>query len=213
MKTFVCRRNFSNEKKKIDSLVKSSLTLKPYFVEMKQEMRSNHAGELGAVFIYKGAKKALDMKKILKNDPMYIFVETHLQTENYHLEIMEQLVDKSERTKLQTLWKISGFALGFIPLYIFGQTGLYTTIRSVETFVERHYQKQIKLLNSHLQTPNYKDLQIILNEFCSDEVLHKDDANSRIRPPSNVLMKVLVKVWGWIVEYGSQGAVVIAKRI
>lgn len=38
---------------------------------------------------------------------------------------------------------ILGFSLGFLPLLIASEKGLYKTIEYVETFVEQHYLQQI----------------------------------------------------------------------
>ena len=87
--------------------------------------RTNHAGETGAVFIYKG------ILSISKDSDIINFSKKHLQTESEHLEILNNILPPREISKLIPLWKIMGFLTGFIP-GIFGKDFIYATIFSVE---------------------------------------------------------------------------------
>ena len=71
-------------------------------------MRSNHAGETGAVWIYLGAKCIFWNKKIK------LMSKEHYQTEKNHLIIMNHLSSQKSKSKLLILWRILGFSLGFI---------------------------------------------------------------------------------------------------
>ena len=71
-------------------------------------MRSNHAGETGAVWIYKGASCIFWNKKISKMS------KEHILTETNHLIVMENLLTSNEKSKLLFLWRIMGFVLGFL---------------------------------------------------------------------------------------------------
>lgn len=59
----------------------------PYF-------RTNHAGETGAVFIYKG------ILSISKNKDIIAFSKRHLQTESNHLKIITEILPKKHQSKL-----------------------------------------------------------------------------------------------------------------
>ena len=71
-------------------------------------MRSNHAGETGAVWIYIGARCVFWNKSIrdMSTD--------HYKTEKNHLIVMKYLVPKMKRSKLLILWRILGFFIGLI---------------------------------------------------------------------------------------------------
>ena len=73
-------------------------------------IRSDHAGETGAVWIYKGAAWALWSKQIRD------MAAEHGETERQHLVVMDYLLPPSERSRLVFLWKIMGFSLGFFRL-------------------------------------------------------------------------------------------------
>ena len=89
-------------------------------------MRSNHAGETGAVWIYKGASCIFWNKKILKMS------KEHILTETNHLIVMENLLTSNEKSKLLFLWRIMGFVLGFLSA-MFGYKFFCITVDAVET--------------------------------------------------------------------------------
>jgi ubiquinone biosynthesis monooxygenase Coq7 len=87
-------------------------------------VRSNHAGETVAVWIYLGASCAFWSKKIRE------MAAEHRQTELNHLIVMEHIVAKHRRSNLIFLWKIMAFGLGFLPS-IFGYRASCITIKAV----------------------------------------------------------------------------------
>ncbi len=162
----------------------------PYF-------RSNHAGETGAVYIYKAIIKFSKNKDILE------FSQMHLSTETKHLNLLESILQKKDISKLIGLWKFFGFLTGFIPS-IFGRNFIYTTIYYVETFVEKHYQEQLNMLDKNKQS---KKLRTIIEDLMKDEIDHKDDAKKKLKN-----FTIFNKFWGQIITYGSNLAVKISKR-
>ena len=100
------------------------------------DLRTDHAGETGAVFIYKGILLVSKDKEILD------FAENHLLTEKKHLELLEKILPDNEKSKLLFLWKFLGLLTGLIPALI-GKKFIYATIFFVESFVEKHYDEQI----------------------------------------------------------------------
>ena len=76
---------------------------------LKGFLRSDHAGEVGAVYIYKG------ILKIAKDPELVNFSKRHLATEESHLQKIEGVLPKKDRSILVWLWKIAGFLLGFLP--------------------------------------------------------------------------------------------------
>ena len=70
------------------------------------EMRSNHAGETGAVWIYKG------VLALSRDAEIRAFAEHHLETEQSHLGFFEDWLTSREKSFLLPLWRLSGFVLG-----------------------------------------------------------------------------------------------------
>ena len=162
-------------------------------------MRSNHAGETGAVWIYLGASCVFWSKKVRE------MAAEHLKTELHHLIVMEHIVAKHRRSNLIFLWKIMAFGLGFLPS-IFGYRAFCITIKAVETFVEKHYNHQIEYLKT---TNNNQDLLAVLQKCCAEEVHHKQDAYERIEHQK---IGIIGRFWLKIIGSGSNLAVKAAKK-
>ena len=168
--------------------------------EFMSWMRSNHAGETGAVWIYKGASYVFWSKKIR------LMAEEHGQTEQHHLTIMEYLVPYNKRSIFIPLWRLMGFALGFVPA-IFGYKGFCLTIDAVETFVEAHYNEQIDYL---IKTGSNPKLLNVIKRCCDEEIEHQQDAHQRRNQNKT---GIIARTWFKIVELGSMSAVSIAKKL
>ena len=65
---------------------------------LRRDLRSDHAGETGAVFIYKG------ILKLSKDKDIISFSKRHLITEADHLRTIERLLPKKYHSKLINLW-------------------------------------------------------------------------------------------------------------
>jgi ubiquinone biosynthesis monooxygenase Coq7 len=170
----------------------------PVSRELLAELRSDHAGEYGAVAIYQG------VLAITRSPEVRRFAEEHMVTESRHLAFMEDLLAPHQRTRLLPLWKLMGWSLGALPA-LFGPRAVYATIAAVESFVEDHYQRQIAMMAG---IPALRELRAMLETFCADEVHHKDDAFGRISGPTGWVGRV----WSNVVGKGSAVAVVLSKR-
>jgi len=159
--------------------------------------RSNHAGETGAVFIYKAILKFSKDKDVLS------FAKKHLKTEQSHLKKINKVFDKKDNSKLIILWKIFGYITGLIPSLV-GKNFIFTTIYFVEKFVEKHYLEQIKILENDKE---HLHLYKLIKNLMNDEIDHKNEAYEKFNDFS-----VLTKFWGNIIMQGSSLAVNISKR-
>lgn len=61
-----------------------------YSVYIERELRSDHAGETGAVYIYKGI---LAVAGLIKNQGLIQFAQHHLQTEQEHLVLIQEWIE------------------------------------------------------------------------------------------------------------------------
>jgi len=166
---------------------------------LARDLQSDHAGETGAVFIYRGILA-------LSRDPVVVgFARHHLETERRHLAFFERWLPASRHSALTPLWRLSGWLLGALPA-LFGRRAIFVTIAAVETFVEGHYQAQIEALSSE---PRWSDLRARLIEFCADEVEHRDDAAGRV-PGGRFAAG---RLWTRVIDLGSRAGVWVARRV
>lgn len=165
---------------------------------LDRELRSDHAGEIGAVAIYDGILTAT-------RDPELIsFALDHRETESRHLALIEQWVPVAGRSRLLLAWRMAGFTTGFLPA-LFSRKAVYATINAVETFVERHYSGQI----DRLATCEYRaELKSTLVRCRDDEIEHRNQARERATEPVGLFLDA----WCWLVSIGSAGAVALARK-
>ena len=163
-------------------------------------LRSDHAGEVGAVYIYKG------ILSIAKDPALVEFSKRHLETEKEHLRKIEEVLPASKRSKLVGIWKVAGYLLGFIPP-LFGPRIVFATIEAVESFVEDHYEEQLKYLRA--QEDSDQSLINLLQSCQDDEIEHKNESAIKKRSTPGFLLNFWMKIVGW----GSSSAVKVAKII
>jgi len=164
------------------------------------DLRSDHAGETGAVMIYRGILAA-------SRDPaVRRFATEHLASEQRHLDLLEGMLAPAERSRLLPIWRVAGFLTGWLPAMV-GSRAVYATIEAVETFVDHHYTAQIAKL---ADTGEAGALRRLLLECRSDEIHHRDEAAAALgAAPRGVLMAG----WAWLVGAGSAAAVAAARRL
>ena len=181
----------------------ASGTTWPWFADLprwlQQELRSDHAGEFGAVMIYHG------VLAISRDESARQFAERHLVTEQKHLQLMEEIIPRGHRTRLLPIWRVMGWLTGAIPA-LFGRQAVFATIEAVETFVDRHYEQQVVRLDPQGELGL---LRQTLVDCQADEVSHRDEA-AKLAPLTRSL---LMRLWCYVVGAGSAAAVVAAKRI
>ena len=166
---------------------------------LQQELRSDHAGEVGAVMIYRG------ILAISRDASARQFAERHLATEQQHLQLMEHWVPVAHRTRLLPVWRVMGWLTGALPA-LFGRQAIFATIEAVETFVDQHYEQQVVRLDAQSE---HALLRQTLIDCQADEVSHRNEAAQLALPHRGPLMRC----WCAIVGFGSAAAVVAAKRV
>ena len=125
------------------------------------------------------------------------------------LRYFEELIPPPLHTSLLPAWRAAGYGLGFLPTFVAGEAGLYATVRSVETFVEKHYNEQITRLEQEELDDDGKELVRLLRACCEDEVHHKEDAANRLGAADGAV----AAGWGTLVEFGSAVAAEVARRV
>lgn len=164
------------------------------------DLRTDHAGEVGAVCIYKG------VLMFARDSALRNFAQHHLATEQNHLERIREWLPPEDYSRLLPIWKLAGFLTGALPA-LFGPRAVYATIESVETFVDLHYEEQVQALKAH---PDLVLLRQTLQECQADEVAHRDEAAS-----ARGILKIgfCLRMWCAMVSWGSRNAVAVCRYI
>ncbi|MGQ3052123.1 MAG: demethoxyubiquinone hydroxylase family protein [Roseateles sp.] len=162
------------------------------------DLRTDHAGETGAVFIYRG------VLAVSRNPALRDFARRHLATEQQHLAVVEAWLRPRQRSALLPLWRISGWLTGALPA-LFGPPAVYATIAAVETFVDGHYQEQIDRLTGDA---TWAGLRAELEACRRDEAHHRDEAQAHAGPAGLVL-----RLWCAVVGKGSAAAVSVCRHV
>ncbi len=164
-----------------------------------RDLRSDHAGETGAVAIYDGILAVSRDPEIIK------FAGEHRDAERVHLAFFEQWLPKQAQTRLTPVWWLAGWTLGAMPA-LFGRRAVYATIAAVETFVVKHYEDQIVELDKREE---WRELAEQLRQFQADEDHHRQDAADR----KDGSPGMLGRAWGAFVGAGSAAGVVAARLL
>ena len=133
-------------------------------------VRVDHAGEFGAVEIYRG--QAAVLSKASDHRDGYQKICHMGDQEKVHLgEFNKQLPQRHIRpSMLSPLWKRGGFAMGALTALISKESAMACT-EAVETVIDGHYQEQIAYFekDSDPLTPT-------LEKFRQEELEHKEEA-------------------------------------
>ncbi len=164
------------------------------------DLRTDHAGEVGAVCIYQG------VLRFARDPALRSFAEHHLLTEQKHLRLISAWLPSSQQSRLLPIWRLAGFLTGALPA-LFGPRAVYATIEAVETFVDHHYEQQILALAS---LPELSDLRHTLLDCQADEVAHRDEAAAARGLGQSAW---LLRVWCAMVGAGSKSAVALIRFI
>jgi len=164
------------------------------------DLRTDHAGEIGAVCIYQG------VLRFARDPALQAFAQHHLATEQKHLQLIEAWLPKAHYSRLLPVWQLAGFITGALPA-LFGPKAVYATIEAVETFVDHHYGDQVRALASQ---PALSNLHQTLLDCQADEVAHRDEAAAA---RGSDRLGMVLRVWCAMVGSGSRAAVALIRHI
>lgn len=151
-------------------------------------LRVDHAGELGAVHIYRG------QRAVLGAAPGHERIAGQLEEmeghEAVHLARFDKLLNEHRvrPTAMAPLWRVAGFALG-AGTALLGEKAAHACTEAVEDVIEKHYAGQIAELEG--RDP---ELAAELTKFRDEEIAHRDHAleeGARDAPGYPVLSAVI----------------------
>ena len=163
------------------------------------DLRSDHAGEVGAVCIYHG------ILLFAREPSLRAFARTHLATEQQHLREIESWLPCDAHSRLLPVWRLAGFVTGALPALL-GPKAVYATIEAVENFVDQHYGEQVHALAGHQP---FAALRQTLLDCQNDEIAHRDQAAALGSGSPGLLLRA----WCALVGFGSRAAVAVCRHV
>lgn len=158
---------------------------------LEEMVRVDHAGEHGAVAIYRGQRAVFDRlphkRRIARQ------LAEMERDEQAHLDAFDELIlSRGGRpTALMPLWSAAGYALG-VATALLGERAAHACTEAVEDVIEGHYQNQI----DELDTLGGEDaLRDQFAQFRAEEIAHKDlaVAEGAKEAPGYAVLSTLIK--------------------
>ena len=142
----------------------------PRETRIAEMLRVDHAGEYGAVQIYRGQRAVFD--RLAGKERTAALLKEMEEGEQKHLDTFDRLL--AERrvrpTLFSPLWNAAGFALG-AGTALMGEKAAMACTAAVEDVIERHYGEQAEELG--VVDPALAET---VREFREDELEHKHTA-------------------------------------
>ena len=141
-----------------------------YARRMAEILRVDHAGELGAVHIYRGQTAVFSRAR--GGEGMAADMADHQADEQVHLSAFDAILTRENvrPTVFTPLWRLAGFALG-AGTALMGEKAAHACTEAVESVIEQHYAEQIAEVSAREPA-----LAAELQRFRDDELEHRDHA-------------------------------------
>jgi ubiquinone biosynthesis monooxygenase Coq7 len=132
-------------------------------------LRVDHAGEYGAVAIYKGQLAVFERQH--GKERIVGQLKGMAAEEQDHLDAFDRMLNAGSvrPTVMSPLWNAAGYALG-VGTALLGEKAAHACTEAVETVIEEHYGDQVVELNEAGET----ELAARMAKFQEEEVAHKD---------------------------------------
>ena len=136
---------------------------------IEEMIRVDHAGEYGAVAIYRG------QRAIFRNLPHKARIANQLEEmeadEQHHLDAFDDLLarHRARPTALAPIWNVAGHALGAATALI-GERAAHACTEAVESVIEQHYADQV----TELRAMGEDGLADTFHQFREEEIAHRD---------------------------------------
>jgi ubiquinone biosynthesis monooxygenase Coq7 len=169
---------------------------------LAEMIRVDHAGEYGAVQIYRGQRAVFD--RIQSKVHAASLIAEMEEGEQEHLATFDRLIAERQvrPTLMAPIWRVAGFGLGAATALL-GEQAAHACTEAVEEVIEEHYGQQGEELRG---VDN--ELKHIVDRFREEEIAHKDTAveqGARNAPGYPVLSAVI--------KFGCRAAIRISEKI
>jgi len=169
---------------------------------LDEMIRVDHAGEFGAVQIYRGQLAVF--RRIAGKAHAARVIEEMEAGEQEHLRTFDRLIaERSVRpTVMAPIWRVAGFGLGAVTA-LMGEQAAHACTEAVEEVIEEHYGRQSDALAGV-----DSELKRVVDKFREDEIGHKETAveqGARGAPGYSLLSAAI--------KFGCRTAIRISEKI
>jgi ubiquinone biosynthesis monooxygenase Coq7 len=170
--------------------------------QLAEMIRVDHAGEYGAVQIYRGQRAVFD--RIEGKAHAARLIAEMEAGEQEHLKTFDRMIaERGVRpTIMAPVWRVAGFGLGAVTA-LMGEQAAHACTEAVEEVIEEHYGRQSEALEGV-----DAELKHVVEKFREEEIAHKEtavDQGAREAPGYPVLSA--------IIKFGCRAAIRISEKI
>lgn len=169
----------------------------------EEMLRVDHAGEYGAVQIYRGQRAVFE--KLPHKTRITMLLKEMEEGEEKHLQAFDRLLTErgARPTFFAPLWNAAGFALG-AGTALMGEKAAMACTSAVESVIEGHYQEQVE----ELEDQGEDDLRSTFAEFREDELEHHDTAieEGAEEAPGYRILKAVITI-------GCKAAIKVSQKV
>lgn len=129
-------------------------------------IRVDHAGEYGAVRIYRG------QRAVIKSGPAAEAIDEMAEAEHRHLAAFDDMIGERRvrPTALMPVWHVAGYALGAVTAAM-GDKAAMACTQAIEEVIDEHYAAQARALGD-----DEAALRETIEKFRAEEIEHRDTA-------------------------------------
>ena len=137
--------------------------------DLERMIRVDHAGEHGAVQIYRG------QLAVLGHTATGTTIKHMHDQEQAHLARFDQLIAEHgvRPTALAPVWSVAGYALGAVTA-LMGEKAAMACTAAVEEVIDEHYARQAASLEK--DGAANAELKETIEQFRADEIAHRETA-------------------------------------
>lgn len=169
---------------------------------LDEMIRVDHAGEYGAVQIYRGQKAVFS--RIEGKAHAAKLISEMEAGEQEHLRTFDRLIGERRvrPTLMAPVWRVAGFGLGAVTALL-GEEAAHACTEAVEEVIEEHYGHQSQELEGV-----DSELQHFVEKFRAEEIAHKDTAveQGAHHAPGYPVLSAVIK-------FGCRAAIRISEKI
>ena len=170
--------------------------------KLAEMLRVDHAGEYGAVQIYRG------QRAVFSRSPSKAHAERLIADmeagEQEHLRTFDRMIaERGVRpTIMAPVWRLAGFGLGAATA-LMGEKAAHACTEAVEEVIEEHYAEQSRALDG-VDT----ELKRVVDKFREDEIAHKETAIDQ-----GARQAAAYPLLSAVIKFGCRAAIRISERV